>query len=805
MFLIALITLALELLLTRIVSVMAFYHLSFFVISLAILGMTAGALLIYVYPAAFAPEIALPRYTRLFAISLPLTLGAVLVIPIPPSTSLSGVLGMTLVALVLSVPFALSGILVSLTLTRCGISYGTIYCADLVGAGIGAIVFLVGLDTVKPGTFVFLLAALAAAAGTAYRRFFQQSGSREFACWACLFLGLAVHDQMFGSGLVLLHAKGEFLNNDRRWFEGWNHHSRVAVTEPGRREPFLWGPSPKTPALEVEEAYLTIDAGAGTHLHRFNGDPETVRWLFHDVTALAYQIQQPRRVAIIGIGGGRDALCALVARADHVVGIDVNSLIIHLLDGQAAPDIGDFVGVGKQPTVSLVHDDARSYLATTSERFDVVQMSLIDTWAANAAGAYTMTENGLYTEEAWATFFDALSDRGLWTVSRWYHPDGLDDCSRMLSMAIALCLDRGLVPERHVLLASAKDMATLIVSKSPLGEDVLANFDRVCQERAFRVLIRPGRPCELPLYQSLRSCQSHQELQAVCDKHLLNIAPPTDDCPYFFNQLRLRTAWEFYYGQWRTVAVNMGNLSATLTLLVALGIASAGLLVGIVWPLRQVPFPADVPAAPVRLCWVYFIAIGVGYMLIEMALVQRFSVLLGHPSHALAVVLSSMILATGVGSLLADRLPTDRPAIFLVFPWVVVLVQLAAWLLLPGVFANTVQSALPVRVMATLAFTIPCGIVMGFCFPLGMVQSSRLSDSLAPWMWGINGAAGVVGTILAVFLSMSLGISATFLVGIVCYVVVGLVNLKLRGLVEAKQTIDGPDAKDTVPALDAAN
>jgi hypothetical protein len=432
-------------------------------------------------------------------------------------------------------------------------------------------------------------------------------------------------------------------------------------------------------------------------------------------------------------------------------------------------------------------------------------MSLVDTWAANAAGAYTMTENGLYTQEAWATFFDALSDRGLWTVSRWYQTDGFDDVSRMLAMTIALCLDRGLVPERHLLLAGNRSMATLIVSKTPLSDEVLANFDRVCQERAFRVLIRPGRPCEVPLYQSIRSCRSHQELQAVCAGHLLNITPPTDDCPYFFNQLRLRSAWEFYYGQWRTVAVHLGNLSATLTLVVALAIAVAGLLAGIVWPLRQVPFPDDVPPAPVRLCLVYFIAIGVGYMLIEMALVQRFSVLLGHPSHALAVVLSSMILATGIGSLLADHFPTDRPATFVLFPGAVIVVQLIAWWLLPLVFASTVQSALPVRVMATLAFTIPCGVVMGFCFPLGMIQSARLSDSLAPWMWGINGAAGVVGTILAVFLSMSLGISATFLVGIMCYLAVGLVNLKLRGLVETKPTIDSQEAKETQPALGVAN
>src|SRR4029079_16219114 len=153
-FLVALVTLTLELVFARVISVMAFYHLSFFVISLAILGMTAGALLVYAFPESVVPETALPYYSRWFALSLPLTLGAVLSIPIPPATSLSGIMGLALVALAVSVPFTLSGILISLTLTRCALPYGAIYGADLLGAGTGAIVYLVGLDTFKPGALV---------------------------------------------------------------------------------------------------------------------------------------------------------------------------------------------------------------------------------------------------------------------------------------------------------------------------------------------------------------------------------------------------------------------------------------------------------------------------------------------------------------------------------------------------------------------------------------------------------------------------------------------------------------------------
>jgi hypothetical protein len=779
LFLTAAATLAMELLCARVFSVTTLYSMSFFVVSTAMLGMTVGALLVYAYPEVLRPAAALPVCTTWFCVSLPLALAAAMNIPLPFAAPLSGstffLLG--LVTLILSIPFILSGIVVSLTLTRCGLPYGRIYGMDLFGAAIGAELFIVGLGPMRPAALVFVLAALAAGAGFAYRRFFGLPARAHLTIGVPFCLLLALSHQRWDWGVTLLYAKQGLVNHEQFWYENWNNHSHVGLGKPGPGQPFLWGPSPLTPVHSTETAFLTIDLCAGTHMIRFDGDPASVRWLNDDVTSVAYQIQKPRQVAVIGVGAGRDALTALVADADHVVSIDVNSMIIDLLNGTANPEIGDFTRLGSQPKVSFVHDEARSYLATTADRYDVIQMSLIDTWSSNAAGAYTLTENGLYTREAFATFLGALSDRGLFTVSRFYHDGGLDETTRLVALAVSTCQAKGLPAAEHLALIVSGDVATMVLARTPLTGERLQRLQEVCAQRRFRILIQPGQAPDNGMYRRMLASASPEELDAVCKDHLLDIHPPTDDRPYFFNQLRLSRAAELY-GENRAVA-GLWNLHATLILMAALGTALAGLLAGILWPLKRVPFPKGLSRANAWNCLTYFIAIGLGYMFIEMALVQRLSVLLGHPSYALAVVIASMILASGLGSMLADRLPVDRRATFYVYPLVVLAVQAAGWWLLPRLFGATVGGTLSMRVAASLAITLPVGFVMGMCFPLGLVQASRVSPTLTPWLWGVNGAASVVGIILAVVLSMTFGISVTVLTGLFCYFVIFVVNLQL--------------------------
>jgi hypothetical protein len=454
-------------------------------------------------------------------------------------------------------------------------------------------------------------------------------------------------------------------------------------------------------------------------------------------------------------------------------------MIIDFLKGNCEPAIAKLTGLADHPAVKLVHDDARSYLTTSKGNFDIIQMSLIDTWAASSAGAYSLTENGLYTKEAWNTFLNRLSDRGIFTVSRWYQSDGFDETTRIVSMAASVCLDQGLTPPReHIAVASSGKVATLVISRKPIRGELLKTLQNVCESYEFELLIAPDRRASIAQHETLLCATTSHELNQVCRNSILDITPATDDRPYFFNQLRISTLPEFI-GRDGDFGGTMGNLKATLTLLVAFGIAVLGVVLGVFWPLKSVGLPAGLRREPLVASFVYFLGIGLGFMLIEISFVQRFSVLLGHPSYALALVIASMVLASGVGSYLADRIPQRWTLALRVFPVLIIAILLVAWLLLPGVFAAAVSASFAVRVAATLSFTVPSGLAMGLCFSLGMRLVERFGPSATPWMWGVNGAASVAGTILAVLISMSFGISCTLLVGIACYVVVLLANLRL--------------------------
>jgi hypothetical protein len=192
-------------------------------------------------------------------------------------------------------------------------------------------------------------------------------------------------------------------------FERWNTYSRVRVTALGESIPFGWGFS-RAPDSKIEQNYLDIDADAATVITRHTGDIGKFAYLKNDVINSAYLVQKPAEVAVVGVGGGRDILSALYFGARKIHGIEINPAIFEVLTDKFA----DFSGhLDRQPGVSMVNAEARSYINHSADRYDLVQISLIDTWAATAAGGLTLTENRLYTVEAWGDFYRALKPGGL--------------------------------------------------------------------------------------------------------------------------------------------------------------------------------------------------------------------------------------------------------------------------------------------------------------------------------------------------------------------------------------------------------
>ena len=445
--------------------------------------------------------------------------------------------------------------------------------------------------------------------------------------------------------------------------------------------------------------------------------------------------------------------------------MEINPILIDLLTNGFA----DYTAIARVPGISFEVDEARSWFARADQTFDVIQMSLIDTWAATGAGAFTLSENGLYTIEAWRIFLDRLSPEGVFTVSRWYAPGEVNETGRMVSLAVATLLDLGVTePQRHLFLASTDNIATLIVSRSPLSHDTLDALHGSATQHGFSVLISPNHRQSSPVLQGIVAVADRAGLNVATQDYYLDLTPPTDARPFFFNQLRFdRLFDEVTRRHSRRPGVMGGNLAATMTLamlvMVSMGLVLATIVVPQLSNVRHVAYQLAIGGTA------YFLLIGAGFMITEIALLQRMSVFLGHPVYALSIVLFSLILATGIGSFASERLQLDTAPRLI--GWAMLtsayVVALPAWI--PPVLLELDSAGLLARAAFCVLVLAPAGLLMGFGFPTGIRLVTRIDSRPTPWFLGINGAAGVLAAGLAVLMSLAFDIDQTLRVGGLCY------------------------------------
>ncbi len=791
-FLVTAATLMLQIIQTRILSVVAWYHLAFFAISTAMFGLTLGAVWVYLKGDRFSKDSLsydLAHYSSAFAITTGLAL--VLQMLLSPIVVLSVNAAATwfVLALCLSVPFFFSGVIVSLALTRSPYPIGRVYGVDLVGAAFGCLGVLVLLNLTDGPSAVIWVAAVAALAAISFAKsaigrmpnskpMFTRLLERRLTLFFTLSICAFVNGQVLGqAGLRPIFVKEniEALAFGKRFrFEEWNSFSRIIAARMPQRRPIMWGPSPKfDPALyDIDQMVLNIDGDSGTIGYGINGDLSKAEFLKFDVTNLAYHLPNLERAAIIGIGGGRDMLSAKLFGVPNVTGVEINPIFVHFLTGH--PRFIRFVGLDKIDGFDFQVDEARSWFARSTDQFDVIQMSLIDTWAATSAGAFTLTENGLYTVEAWRIFLRRLESDGVFTISRWISPDNVNETGRLVSLAMATLMAEGKSNARdHLYMASSGDITTLVMSSSPFSNAQLKSLDQSVLELEFKTLIHPKSAPSTPVLTEIVTSKNRQDLEEYTSSLLLDLTPPTDSRPFFFNILRLSDAARMIVGNLTSDAsrfegiVKIGNLYATVTLLVLFFISFLLVLFTIVIPLRHAIH--DIGGRLVYGGTAYFYLIGAGFMLIEIALLQRLSVFLGHPIYSLSVVLFSLVLSTGIGSLLSDGISLKSPSRFVSWAVAVAVYAMGLTLWMPELLLSIDGESLLVRGLTCIAIVAPSGILMGFGFPTGMKLISAVDRRPTPWFWGINGAAGVMASSLAVACSIAFGIDTTLVIGALCY------------------------------------
>ncbi|MEZ4405483.1 MAG: hypothetical protein R3A52_03165 [Polyangiales bacterium] len=572
-------------------------------------------------------------------------------------------------------------------------------------------------------------------------------------------------------GLVMRYPKGQPRDeNQSLLFESWNALSHVEVTHFGPvLPPLLWSPSPLTPPVPLTLAFARIDGEAATPVYAYRS-PNELGMLRFDATTAAHVLRPGGTACVIGVGGGRDVVAAKMYGHPRVVGAEINPAMFDLLAAvrRRSPTLS-------LPGVTLIRGDGRAVFRRANVRCSVLQASLVDTWAATTAGAFAHSEATLYTREAWATFLRRLTPDGVLTFSRWYDPHRPSETSRLVSLAVASLRDRGVrAPREHIALVASGIVATILVSPSPFTAADRAHLEELESRLRHALVITPGRPARDPLLERILEAPDDAALAAAGEPYGYDTSPATDDRPFFFHVLSPR-AWLHPLRALASARGGPGIVHGNVTAMFELIATFAAVLLIAGWMLgptllraRRRPDEALPGAAPA----VYFGALGAGFMLVEVSLVQRMHVVLGHPTYALVVVLAGLLVATGVGSALSPRVIRSRRATSRAAAVAGALVAALPWVVIRPASVLLADATLGARMAWTGGCAAVVGLALGMLFPAGVRWLDRGRG--APLALAVNGATSVLGSVAAVTVSVWFGIPWSFALGGAVYLVAAL-------------------------------
>ncbi|MGE5244598.1 MAG: hypothetical protein ACM3SQ_10270 [Betaproteobacteria bacterium] len=752
-----------ELALTRIFSVVMYYHFAFLAISIALFGLSASGVFAYVFRHRLDPistDRLLARTSLVYAAATIVALFALVRLRVGLNYSPRNLVLMLTIYAIATLPFLTGGFVITLAISRLASRINAVYAADLTGAAGGCLVLIPMLNGFGAPGVVLAASGLAL---TAALLFAPPAARARTATAAVVILVVPVAGQLSRRATFdVVDTKGHL--GDRILFSRWNSFSRVAVYA---REHGDWSLSDRYHGPLPDTRFMDIDSAASTPIVKAAPDLSNVQYLRYELTALAYHLVErplpgPRPAApgfqpggftalVIGPGGGRDILSALVFGAAHVDGVEINPIIANdvMRDRFRAFSGGVYVN----PKVAIAVDDGRSFVRRSNARYDIIQASLVDTWAATAAGAYTLTENTLYTVEAFDDYLDHLSTNGILTITRWVF-DGL----RLVSLAQAACDAHGWAAAPRLAVVRHDRVATFLLKKSPFTPAEVARLREVSARLGFDVLYAPDTTVADNDYATLIRTDDRARFY---DRYPQDVRPTTDDRPFFFHTTKLADQFQVAFGR----SMLFGNgLSALLTLI---GISLALVILFVIGPLLA----AGGPPSRGWLTWlVYFGALGAGFMLIEVAVLQRFVLLLGHPVYSLTVTLFSLLLGTGAGAAwsrhLGDGHLRRSTAVALV---IIAAVGIAVLVGVAPVVAWAIPFGRGTRIGVAVALLVPIGVALGIPMPAGIRLLCARAPEMVAWAWGINGALSVLGATLAIFIAMNWGFRATLLTASLTY------------------------------------
>lgn len=803
------------------------------VISIAFFGLGIGSLLVHILKGKLN-EVNLPsrilQSTMGFAISLPIVL-LVMGQLIPSNPSFIYVFYLSS-----SIPFFFAGLSVAMIYLSMPKEITRLYFIDLLGAGAAALILdpiiqVLGAESVLLSISLLVLGPTLVAALFLVRNsegYIKKATDKENGVSVPIEKKLKIYGIMvFGSAAILLVINIDFnvfaiepgiskglyyqLAKPQEYQHlstQWNSFSRIDVTKQTHHnynnEAAFQNTSSENTGRSKALASIIIDADADTPVFRWNGSSSDISWVRQYMDYLPYELLKANSTLVIGSGGGEDILIALAGGSKNVTAVEINPLII-----SKAREFGKLAGnLYDREEVDVYIDDGRRFISSSNSKYDMITIKLVDSWAAQLAGGYALSENYLYTVEAFRQYLQHLDeDNGMLVMVRWNI-----ELPRLMPLIVeSLRQETGknaeeisrhvaIVEDRPGLYFGANENRTIypvlvMLKNKPFTSSEISIINERARENNAELFVVPGVYARPP-YDELLTVNSQFEpnkqqqefigrnIETEKINSIIEMEPPTDDSPFFFARERVPE-------QMILLLVTVLSVSAVLALL-----------------LIYYSKINNIHLSSSSISWLFIlfaIFIGLGFMVIEITFIQKFLLLLGTPIMALTVILFSILVSSGVGAYLSGKLFGKNPhkGMIVSIPLLVTII-IMYYIFLQEIINHNIASEIHYRIGLTFALLSPAGVLMGFQFP-SVVRISSLfaqKDSQhlrtdnrqgdVTLLWGVNVIASVIGTVLTAILSMIIGFSGSLLVGAALYsgaMISIIVSLRLAGTKLNKEII----------------
>jgi spermidine synthase len=780
--------LAYEILLIRLLSIGWWHHFAYMVISLALLGFGASGMLLFLFykhmKRTLDPWLILLAVLTALSFSLSFSFSQKTGLdPLELIWQRQAWARMFLTYLLMGIPFLLSGAIVGIILTRAGDDVHRMYALDLLGAGCGAFLIVPAFYLGPPWTLLPFLGGLVLI------------GASALCIRVCgVFKGVGI--LLTTAGLILLscrilppipaiHHTKELpvtlsfpdaeVKAKRVGPQGMIHvvESSAIREVPGLSLAFSMDGESEDAEIPAQKMVF-LDGESLAPLTRFTGDIRELLHLDYTTMALPYHVRSPQKILVLGSGGGTDVLLALKHEADEILALEANRQVAELIEGPFASFTGNLYA---RPEIHLKIREARQFVHSTNDAFDLLQLSLLDSFGLAAGGLASAEESYLYTIEAFSLYLSRLSESGMVAVTRWLKLPPRDSL-RVVATALE-AVKRTLstpAPEKHLLFIRSWKTSTILISRSPFTEEEIASANGFCRSRSFDMAYHAGMQegqanlfdrLDAPYYFMGASALAGGKAQEFLDSYVFDVSPTTDDRPYFSHFFRWDKALVlFQHLKAESLPlIELGYVFIVATLFQAAVASGLFILVPLFFLAWKRPLDETRMArrrqGTVPGTLLYFALVGLAFMIIEMALLPKFTFLLAHPIYSAALVLSSVLVFAGCGSLSVKRVEARWNG----FLWVAMagILLWVGFMALFGerLFAGAITWPLWARFAVALGLSGFLAFFLGWPFPAGLRATSKHSPNLVPWAWGVNGCASVIGAVLGKLLSISLGFQWT--------------------------------------------